>query len=277
MKDKNESKDLIGQRFGRLTVVSIAETGRYKSGGKYIKWNCLCDCGTIKAIKTSDFKYGRTISCGCAKAETSSKRNRLDVIGKTFGDLTVESEAGRVRGCITWNCVCTCGNKRVVRGFDLVHGKITSCQQCVKKRTSRMVNGGHRSRLYTCWNHMKSRCYNVNDKSYSYYGGRGIVVCDEWKNSYKAFSDWALANGYSNELSLDRINVNGNYNPDNCRWATFKQQMNNTRANRILEHNGECHTVSEWADIIGIKSDIIYCRLHHGWSVDRALTQEVKR
>ena len=119
---------------------------------------------------------------------------------------------------------------------------------------------------------MKARCVDSNSHKYHAYGGRGITICEEWLNSFEAFYDWAMANGYRDDLSIDRIDNDGNYCPENCRWATPKEQANNTRTNRLLEHNGEKRTVSEWADITGIAKKAIYRRLGRGWSVEKALT-----
>lgn len=127
------------------------------------------------------------------------------------------------------------------------------------------------TKIYHKWAGMKERCYNKNAPQYKNYGGRGIRVCDEWFNSFTAFRDWAFANGYDDKLSLDRIDVNGNYCPENCRWATQNQQANNKRNTIRLEYNGETHTISEWAAITGLEPRIIYRRLRSGWSVERIM------
>jgi len=123
---------------------------------------------------------------------------------------------------------------------------------------------------------MKNRCYNPNNKSYADYGGRGIVVCNEWRNSFEMFHDWALANGYSDKLSIDRVDVNGNYEPSNCRWATQTIQSNNVRRNRMLALGEEQHTLSEWSRMTGLQVTTIICRLKRGWPVERALTEKAK-
>lgn len=107
---------------------------------------------------------------------------------------------------------------------------------------------------------MKKRCLNPNANNYQDYGGRGIIVCDEWKQ-YESFKKWAIENGYSDDLSIDRIDVNGNYEPSNCRWATAKQQNNNRRSNKFYSFDGEQHTISEWADIVGVSYPCMYARL----------------
>lgn len=124
---------------------------------------------------------------------------------------------------------------------------------------------------------MKTRCYNPSSNKYHAYGGRGIKVCDEWKNSFANFKKWALSNGYANNLTLDRINNNGNYEPSNCRWVTNKQNTNNTRRNRILTYNGENHTMSEWCEILGVKLQTLSARIYRGWSVEDAITKPIRK
>lgn len=126
------------------------------------------------------------------------------------------------------------------------------------------------NRLYSIWHNMKSRCYYKNAEKYKYYGGKGISVCDEWKNSFEAFYNWALQNGYSEKLTLDRINVNGNYEPNNCRWVDAKTQNNNTSKNHYIEYNGMIKTASEWADIYGVYRQLFNQRIRRGWSFERA-------
>lgn len=137
---------------------------------------------------------------------------------------------------------------------------------------------GCSSRLYKCWAHMKERCYREADSDYKNYGGRGIRVCDEWRNDYLAFKEWALANGYEPSLTIDRIDYNGNYEPSNCRWATWKEQSNNRRGLHYLTYNGETKTLTEWSEITGISFTTLYMRLTtYGWSVEKALSTRVRR
>lgn len=145
---------------------------------------------------------------------------------------------------------------------------------------------GKRSRLNSIYNGIKNRCNNPNIKGYVNYGGRGISICEEWNNSeivkdkkgsyskgYLAFREWALNNGYTDELSIDRIDVNGNYEPSNCRWVTIKVQNNNTRQNNYIEYQGQTKTLAEWCEEIGIKYDTAWQRLYvHHWSVEKVFT-----
>ena len=130
------------------------------------------------------------------------------------------------------------------------------------------------SRLYSIWKNMRRRCSNPHCAYYHSYGGRGISVCAEW-HKYENFRDWALTHGYKDGLTIDRIDNDRNYAPDNCRWATMKQQSNNTRTNRVIAHNGESHTLTEWSDIVGIRFATLWDRLDNGWSIERALTEPV--
>lgn len=132
-------------------------------------------------------------------------------------------------------------------------------------------------RLYGIWKGIKSRCTNANDVGWRNYGGRGIAVCDEWRDDFEAFKRWALSNGYSDHLSIDRIDVNGNYCPENCRWATAKEQGNNTRVNHRLTLNGVTHTIAEWAVKTGISEALIQWRINSGMTIEEALTRPVRK
>lgn len=132
-----------------------------------------------------------------------------------------------------------------------------------------------KTRLKTIWTNMKSRCNNPNVKAYPRYGGRGIEVCREWSDSFKAFEKWALENGYSENLTIDRIDVNGNYCPENCRFVTYTENNQNRRDNVLLEFNGEVHCLTEWSRIMGIGQSVLTNRLKRGWSVAKASTYPV--
>jgi len=133
-------------------------------------------------------------------------------------------------------------------------------------------NSGKKKRLHNIWTDMKTRCYNANTPVFKYYGAKGIKVCDIWKNSFKSFYEWALSNGYEDDLSIDRINYEGDYEPDNCRWADLFQQANNKTNNKWVSYNGETKTIGQWEKETGLTWDIIDWRLKQGWSPEKALT-----
>lgn len=128
------------------------------------------------------------------------------------------------------------------------------------------------TRLYRIWIGMKNRCNDPKHVKYDDYGGRGITVCEAWEHNSKAFCDWAMANGYTDELTLDRVDVNGNYCPENCRWATWKEQHNNRRNNIVVTFNGKTQTLPRWAEETGIDHHKLFMRLSRGWSAERTLT-----
>lgn len=133
-------------------------------------------------------------------------------------------------------------------------------------------HGMRHTRIYDIWRSMRQRCSNPKCINYHNYGGKGVSVCREWNESFEAFYKWAMDNGYNDELTIDRIDVNKDYDPTNCRWVTYKEQANNKTNNRIIEFKGESRTIAEWADITGIKKATIWARLQKGWNVERALT-----
>lgn len=137
-------------------------------------------------------------------------------------------------------------------------------------------NGDSYTRLYTIWVDMKDRCFNKNGKAYRNYGQRNITVCDEWKHNFRSFKQWALSNGYTDKLTIDRINNDGNYEPSNCRWVDNIVQQNNKRNNHYITYKGETKTLSQWSKIIGIPKDTLRRRIVNlKWSIDKALTTEL--
>lgn len=141
-------------------------------------------------------------------------------------------------------------------------------------KTTRESHGGHGSRLYTIWAHMKSRCLDPDGDCYQHYGGRGISICDEWKDSFAAFSKWARANGYADNLSIDRIDCNGNYEPSNCRWVTQQEQLRNTRRTKLITFGGETLCMKDMARKYGVDPVTLRLRLLRGWSIEDALTKK---
>lgn len=197
-----------------------------------------------------------------------------NLAGEKYGKLTAVSEAGPRGGHMYWNCLCECGGTKVVRGSHLQRGNVRSCG-CIP---AHKTHGEAHTRLYNIWHNMKQRCKNPQTPEYVRYGGRGITVCDEWANSFEEFRAWALSAGYRDDLTLDRKDNDGHYCPENCRWATPKEQANNTRRNRLITHNGETHSVTEWARIVGVNQSTLNARLKkHNWSAEEALGKRGKK
>jgi len=201
---------------------------------------------------------------------------RVDLTGNVYGKLTVIDFSQRKHGRAYWNCICTCGNKKIVQGYDLTSGHTKSCG-CLRKidgKEPRYRHGKVHTRLYRIWGNMKSRCDNPNSKYYKDYGGRGISYCKEWAD-FVLFEEWALTNGYKDNLTIDRINNNGNYEPSNCRWIDIKSQQRNRRSNHLLTFNGETHCINEWAEILGVSRETIKNRLGYGWDVEKVLSEPI--
>lgn len=172
-------------------------------------------------------------------------------------------------------CVCECGNKKIARATNLYYGGTKSCG-CLAKKNHSTKHKGTGTRLYGIWKGMRERCNTRSSTTYKRYGGKGITVCSEW-NDFDVFREWALSHGYADDLTIDRINSAGNYEPNNCRWATYKEQANNLRTNRVISFNGRTMTMTQWGDELGIKPTTIWARLKRGWSIEQTLTTEVGR
>lgn len=212
------------------------------------------------------------------------KINLNDIVGEKFNRLLVLSfdhskpHPNPTKGNFYfYKCLCDCGNISIVRRERLINSETKSCG-CYGKEVRRELLSTKRilsHRLYDIWHGMKNRCYNHRYKKYYCYGGRGIIICEEWKNNFNVFYNWAIKNGYKENLSIDRIDVNGNYEPSNCRWTNAKTQANNRTNNNIIFYNNQSHTLSEWSEILKINRSTLWYRIKRGWTIERAFTTPI--
>ena len=247
----SRAKDLTGMRFGRLTVIE-----RVPSKSRHARWKCRCDCGNYTEALSNNLQSGSKVSCGCAAHPGSrgiTPSNFNDLTGKRFGRLTVVRRISPVGSKVRWLCRCDCGTMKDVIAYELTSGKTRSCG-CLQaeSRHLRKVPNGKGTRLYNVWKSMKGRCYTPSCSSYKYYGARGIKVCDEWKDDYQAFYEWAMTSGYDpdapqGKCTIDRINVDGDYEPSNCRWVDATTQNANRRP---FKHQNQWTKAKENADAV---------------------------
>lgn len=271
----SKMNDLTNQRFGRLVVVKKTGTRNNKT-----IWMCHCDCGNERILTTSQLRTGHTKSCGCLASE-KAREKASNLLGMRFGRLTVlEKYYTPPNSGVKWTCVCDCGNKTVVLASNLTKGHTTSCGCYKTERTieAKTKHGKTHSRIYRIYRGIKDRCLNPNNERYCDYGGRGIKICKEWLGEcgFDNFEKWSLANGYNENLSIDRVNVNGDYEPSNCRWATTKIQNNNQRKNILISYNGEVKTLAQWVEELNLPYNTIYARIYiYHWDVKEAFEREI--
>lgn len=198
----------------------------------------------------------------------------IDLTGQIFGRLTVIKKVGLSKNkFVLWLCKCACGNKIIVTSNNLRTGNTQSCG-CLAtelRRKNLLKHGLRNTRIYSIWKGMKQRCCNKNSTKYKDYGARGIIICQEWLNNFICFYNWALKNGYADNLSIDRIDVNGNYEPLNCRWVTLKEQNNNRRSNNNITIWNKTQNLELWCKELNIKRSQVYKLVQKGKSFKEAI------
>lgn len=198
----------------------------------------------------------------------------IDLTGQKFGRLTVIKKVGSSKNkSVLWLCKCDCGSEIVVTSNNLRTGNSKSCGCLATDIRKKLCtkHGLKYTRIYNIWRAMKQRCYNKNAKNYKNYGARGIKICDEWLQNFKNFYDWAMKNDYAENLSIDRIDVNGNYEPKNCRWITLQEQNNNRRSNNNITFGEKTQNLTQWCKLLNIKKHKIYASMEKGHSCNDAI------
>ena len=210
---------------------------------------------------------------------------KYNLVGQRFGRLVVIEDSGEKRRReILWLCQCDCGKLHLTTSYRLKKNLCRSCG-CLSKEATTERNYKHgmtNTRLFSVWMNIKDRCYCKTNKAYKYYGARGIKMCPEWKDNFMAFYEWSMANGYNpnaerGKCTIDRINVNGDYEPSNCRWISIKEQERNRRDTHYISYNGTAKSIAEWSEITGINYGTLYSRINDShWSVEKALETPVR-
>lgn len=279
---KHNVNDYIGQKFGLLTVIGQSpKTNKYSN-----KFDFQCDCGNVISECPGRVLYGHKKSCGeCRKRNTSYELEQkiTNSIGMKFGKLTIIGVSHKNGSGKNYaKCKCECGNIIDILPNSLFSNKSKSCG-CSKSNNSMLANnkstssgnykdGRTKHLLYGTWHQMINRCENPKSKHYDRYGGRGIKVCDEW-HDFWSFVKWSdSVGGRPNGYTLDRIDNDGNYCPENCRWADWKTQTSNKSSNRYITYNGKTQTIQQWSIDFGLNEQTLTNRINRGWSIERALT-----
>jgi hypothetical protein len=283
-------QDLTGQRFGRLRVLRRAEND--KSGGA--RFLCVCDCGNETVSAGTDLRRGRSKSCGCLgrrhlalgripglRRRPGRRRPSQDLTNHKFGRLTVTGRSGdKKHGDAQWLCVCICGTEAIVWASNLRAGHTKSCG-CLKRESLNRRAHGHTQKHratteYVCWRSMLQRCYYRGHKSFKYYGGKGIAVCSRWlhgeggKSGFECFLQ-DMGPKPAHELTIERRDWKGNYEPSNCYWASWETQANNRSDNLLVTIGGITQTVAQWGRQKGINHTTITWRLSRGWPPESLL------
>ena len=256
----------IGQRYGRLTILDFD----HKNEGGKLFYRCKCDCGNEKVVRYDSLKSGAIQSCGCLNREKHSKDSN-EHVGEVWGRYTIIAY-DHTDGSYNkyYLCRCQCGNERIVPYSSLKTGDAKSCG-CLSREVHTKHGMSH-ERIYRIWRGIRDRCNISSDQKYPNYGGRGIKVCKEWNDpetGFQAFYDWSMSHGYAKDLSIDRKDNDGNYEPANCRWTTSSVQMNNTRFNvyvgyRLAKDSDPQYlvfTYAEWTKILNVNYNTFRTRI----------------
>lgn len=252
--------DITNQQFGDWTAqrfVAITSEGSI--------WQCLCACGTVRNVPRTRLVRGKSTNCGCRQIANQ------DLTGQTFNRWTVISFVETKKRQRWWLCECECGNQGIVPTSSLRKNISQSCGCLRVDMVKKGKHGQSRHPLYHTWANMMLRCYKETDRGFHRYGGRGITVCDRWHSLLAFIED--MGERPSPQHSIDRINNNGNYCPENCRWATKLEQAENRRTTILHTLNGESRSVPDWARQYNVPRHRVYQRLKYGWTLLDALTR----
>lgn len=285
MNPQNKITIIPGDRFGRWTVIRESESligfyGGRKAAKRMLE--CRCDCGTVKTIGLGTLRNGSSTSCGCS---TREQRKRIPAIpGTKINRLTIIKELpmkGLDRRVL---CLCECGNEKEISFLKLKQGGTMSCG-CYHieianspKLNKRGENHEHiETRLYEIWCGMKKRCNNTKARAYKWYGAKGVRVCLEWEQRFLNFYEWAISHGYSDALTIERIDSSKNYEPSNCKWIPLSDQNNNKCSSRYIEYAGVKMTIKDASEKYGIYYQTLIRRLNKGWSVNKSIETPTKK
>lgn len=257
--------NLFNEIFGRWNVI-----GPEVMTPGVTKWLCRCECGSERSVEGASLRRGLSTSCGCRQKELATK----NVSGMRFGRLVVMDRVGSLRESATWNCLCDCGNSTIQTTKAMVSGNTRSCGCLFNevRKSSGKANRTHgmsNTRIFSIWNAMRGRCSNANNDDYVNYGGRGIKVCERWDRFENFLHDMGEP---EDGMTIDRKDVNGHYEPTNCRWASYTEQARNTRANRMISAFSQSMTLAQWSDETGLNSSTIANRIKRGWPIEKVLT-----